>query len=105
MLEECKSLNHTYLVGDQVFDLPSQQMVTIQKIELMKHDAPGSFSTHGEERQSVNPTSDAIVSPDPDFFLVTVDAPAVEGYGEGRLVYEFCLPEEAERYRGWTEIH
>jgi hypothetical protein len=104
MLEECKSLNHTYLVGDQVFDLPSQQMVTIQKIDLMKYDAIDPFLTHGEERQSFNPTNDNIVSPDPNFFLVTVDAPAVEGYGEGRLVYEFCLPEEAERYRGKTEF-
>lgn len=104
MLEECKSLNHTYSVGDQVFDLPSQRLVTILKIELMKHDAPDSFSTHGEERQSVNPTSDNIVFPDTDFFLVTVDAPAVEGYGEGRLFTEFCLPEEAERFRGKTEF-
>ena len=104
MLEECKSLNHTYSVGDQVFDLPSQQLATIQKIERVKHDAPDSFSTHGEERQSVNPTSDNIVFPDTDFFLVTVDAPAVEGYGEDRLFTEFCLPEEAERYRGKTEF-
>jgi hypothetical protein len=99
VLEECKSLNHTYSVGDQVFDLPSQQLATISKIELVNDNGKG------EERQSVNPTNDNIVFPDPDFFLVTIDAPAVEGYGEGRLVFEFCLPEEAERYRGWTEIH
>jgi hypothetical protein len=99
VLEECKSLNHTYSVGDQVFDLPSQQLATITKIELVNDNGKC------EERQSVNPTSDNIVFPDPDFFLVTIDAPAVEGYGEGRLVFEFCLPEEAERYRGWTEIH
>jgi hypothetical protein len=98
MLEECKSLNHTYSVGDQVFDLPSQQLATITKIELV------NYKGKCEGRQSVNPTDDNIVFPGPDFFLVTVDAPAVEGYSEGRLFTEFCLPEEAERYRGKTEF-
>jgi hypothetical protein len=103
---ECKSLNHTYSVGDQVFDLPSQQLATITKIELRKFDSPGSIFNHGvEERPSFNPTTDNIVSPNENFFLVTIDpAPAVAGYDEGRIVTEFCLPEEADRFRGQTEM-
>jgi hypothetical protein len=102
MLEECKSQNHNYKVGDQVFDLPSQQMVTILNITLVTDDP----LLTDEERQSVNPTDAWNIGH--DYFVVTVDAPAdfpgSEAYGPGRLLNEFCLPEEAERFRGRTCI-
>ena len=103
MLEESKSLDHTFSVGDQVFDLLSQQMVTILKITLVKYDADGE---HEEERQSAKCMNAEDLNSglygEEDFFVVTVDAEASDNYsGNGRIFGEFCLPEAAERYRGW----
>jgi hypothetical protein len=100
---QCKSFDHTYRVGDQVFDLPSQQIVTI--LEIRKIVNCDTDEEHEEELQSVKP-SDGRFCGDNDFFTITVDAPAdfpgVEDYPHGhRTSIEICLPEEAERYRGF----
>jgi hypothetical protein len=104
MLEEGKSYDHTYSVGDRVFDLPSRQMVTILKIELVEDGGAT------EQFQSVNPSNEFLLcGDDAYYFVVTVDAPAdfpgVENFPGGqRVITEFCLPEEAERYRGFDCI-
>ena len=85
MLEACKSWQHTYSVGDQVFDLLSKRMVTIQKIVFVKDECEESL-------QSVKPSDDPYIDGD-GYFVVTVDAGS-------RTIHEFCLPEEAERYHG-----
>jgi hypothetical protein len=89
MLKECKSWQHTYSVGDQVFDLLSKQMVTIQKIVLVK-------DKYEEDLQSVKPSDDSDIVGD-DYFVVTVDA-------GNRTIHEFCLLEEAERFRGFDFV-
>ena len=101
-IEETKSWNHTFSVGDRVFDIPSQREVTILKI--FKNRDPK------EELPSLKPSD---VNPDEDDIeddiFVTVDAPAdfpdAETYPDGtRTIYEFCLLEEAERYRAKAEL-
>jgi hypothetical protein len=96
--QECKSLNHTYSVGDQAFDLTSKQVVTIAKIVLV-FDSTDSADSE-KEYQSMN--FGAYENGDDDFFVVIVDPPDEHN---GHLnVGEFCLPEEAERYRGFSCI-
>lgn len=69
MYEKCKSWDHTFAVGDRVFDLLSQQLVTILKIELVTDDGRGGYE---EERQSVKPSDDGNFGED-TFFVVTVN--------------------------------
>jgi hypothetical protein len=94
-----KSWNHTFLVGDQVYDLLSDQVVPILKIILVTDDSCGGYH---EERQSVKPSDDADLGGD-KFFVVTVDVPPVidkwGNEGRDRTVGEIFLPEEAEQCR------
>ena len=103
VVEECKSWNHTYKVGDQVFDLLSKQMVAILKIILVTDDY--DVDEYVEELRSMKPSDEE------DFegasFIVTVNVSAKRKLGDAdhdRIGIEFCLPEEAERYRGWDYI-
>jgi hypothetical protein len=93
---ECKSLNHVYSIGEQVFDLMTQQMSTITKIKFVIDD--GDVYSE-EERQSLNPNDKL---GDDEFFVITLDVANDEHHG--RTPIEFCLPEEAERYRGFPHL-
>jgi hypothetical protein len=95
-MSECKSMDHTYAIGDQVFDLLSQQMVTIAKITLVTE----GHDYKEEEFQSMNFST--YRNGDDDYFVIKVDGPAVED--DLLVTGEFCLLEEAERYRGFDFI-
>jgi hypothetical protein len=100
-----KSLDHTYSVGERVFDLPSEQMVTILKVTLVRQPDP-FVEEECIECQSAKCISaddiDTGLYGDEDLFVVTVDALPVEDWPDGKRIFgEFCLPEEAKIHRGF----
>ena len=95
----CKSWDHIFSIGDRVFNLRSQRMATIRQIMRQKFDEYGDAD--GEEYfQSIKPgdAHDRLMEEDSEDFYIVI----MSGRGENTncLLTEFCLPEEAERWRG-----
>ena len=103
-----KSLDHTYTVGELVFDLPSQQLATITKITLVRQPDPfveAECIDHRSAKAVSADDVDAGVYHGDDFFVVTVSAPHMEDWPNGERIFgEFCLPEDAETRRHSTWI-
>jgi hypothetical protein len=104
-----KSSGHTYSVGDQVFDLPSEQMVTILKITLIRYplvEGAECIEIEYQSAKDITPDDiDAGLYGEDDHFVVIVDAPPVGDWNDnypdgGRVFGEFCLPEEAAEHYG-----
>jgi hypothetical protein len=103
-VKESKSWDHTYSVGEQVFDLPSQQMATILKIERLNGTTGRTFKKKYQQiNLAVCQNAPLQENGDADMFIIIVDVkapPESEARGYTRLFGDFCLPEEAKFWRG-----